>query len=605
MVRSSDGQNGHTPSPRTTRASAPGGPTGNARPPTLAPLDTKKSMPQRSGSQTIHGSPNPFASSQPRQSAPGIAQPRQSAPGAAQPRQSAPGTPHAGAGPSPPLRASASGALLSSSADLPALRSSQSELPRLSHNGELPKLTGVADSADRARPVAFRRAATLTARTELADAKTVGNGVESAFAIKKDRAALQHDKAALLMMKRRLEALLTRVLEGPLAEDGLQDEESAAALWDGVTASVLAGAAVGAGKGRTGQLRTQLKKALEESAAMEKHLASGSSGVAVAAAAADAEARIKELTARMAEMQLDHEVAVSRLEGELSYRKTQASASAGGLQRQCAEQEEELRRLRQSLAQHEHSVRELSGQVGCGGAEGGAGRGRVCLRRLQQSLAQHEHSVRELSGQSASLRQQLSGMGQALAEKAQQLADVRGLLGMDKATMDTVIEMLKEQLKDANADRAAKGQRITELEYMVVHRDALLAEAEDRVNKAAAAAAAAAAHNSPPGVASAAKSAAAPSPMHAKGAWSVLAKTVAAARAIRDSGSGSARGPKAGPSQAQGLGPGDGGKAAGSGPAKAAARAAKAAKPKAARGKAAGPDSDVESYTGDAFEDEE
>ncbi|KAG2488395.1 hypothetical protein HYH03_013081 [Edaphochlamys debaryana] len=568
MVRSSDGQNGHTPSPRTTRASAPGGPTGNARPPTLAPLDTKKSMPQRSGSQTIHGSPNPFASSQPRQSAPGIAQPRQSAPGAAQPRQSAPGTPHAGAGPSPPLRASASGALLSSSADLPALRSSQSELPRLSHNGELPKLTGVADSADRARPVAFRRAATLTARTELADAKTVGNGVESAFAIKKDRAALQHDKAALLMMKRRLEALLTRVLEGPLAEDGLQDEESAAALWDGVTASVLAGAAVGAGKGRTGQLRTQLKKALEESAAMEKHLASGSSGVAVAAAAADAEARIKELTARMAEMQLDHEVAVSRLEGELSYRKTQASASAGGLQRQCAEQEEELRRLR-------------------------------------QSLAQHEHSVRELSGQSASLRQQLSGMGQALAEKAQQLADVRGLLGMDKATMDTVIEMLKEQLKDANADRAAKGQRITELEYMVVHRDALLAEAEDRVNKAAAAAAAAAAHNSPPGVASAAKSAAAPSPMHAKGAWSVLAKTVAAARAIRDSGSGSARGPKAGPSQAQGLGPGDGGKAAGSGPAKAAARAAKAAKPKAARGKAAGPDSDVESYTGDAFEDEE
>ncbi|KAG2488397.1 hypothetical protein HYH03_013081 [Edaphochlamys debaryana] len=584
MVRSSDGQNGHTPSPRTTRASAPGGPTGNARPPTLAPLDTKKSMPQRSGSQTIHGSPNPFASSQPRQSAPGIAQPRQSAPGAAQPRQSAPGTPHAGAGPSPPLRASASGALLSSSADLPALRSSQSELPRLSHNGELPKLTGVADSADRARPVAFRRAATLTARTELADAKTVGNGVESAFAIKKDRAALQHDKAALLMMKRRLEALLTRVLEGPLAEDGLQDEESAAALWDGVTASVLAGAAVGAGKGRTGQLRTQLKKALEESAAMEKHLASGSSGVAVAAAAADAEARIKELTARMAEMQLDHEVAVSRLEGELSYRKTQASASAGGLQRQCAEQEEELRRLRQSLAQHEHSVRELSGQ---------------------QSLAQHEHSVRELSGQSASLRQQLSGMGQALAEKAQQLADVRGLLGMDKATMDTVIEMLKEQLKDANADRAAKGQRITELEYMVVHRDALLAEAEDRVNKAAAAAAAAAAHNSPPGVASAAKSAAAPSPMHAKGAWSVLAKTVAAARAIRDSGSGSARGPKAGPSQAQGLGPGDGGKAAGSGPAKAAARAAKAAKPKAARGKAAGPDSDVESYTGDAFEDEE
>lgn len=43
--------------------------------------------------------------------------------------------------------------------------------------------------------------------------------------------------------------------------------------------------------------------------------------------------------------------------------------------------------------------------------------------------------------------------------------------------MNTVIEMLKEQLAAANADRTIKAQQISELELAVVHRDNLLAEA--------------------------------------------------------------------------------------------------------------------------------
>ncbi|KAG2484113.1 hypothetical protein HYH03_017064 [Edaphochlamys debaryana] len=368
------------------------------------------------------------------------------------------------------------GGLLGACADpAPPGRASASELPRLAFGPPDSPL----DSSS--RPGALRRSMTGIARHNVPlDAKDSpshspvrgqghGQGLESSFALKKERMTLQQDKAALLLMKRRLEALLTKALEGPLAD--LEDDDGAAFAWEGSGASLLAGTPVGAaGKGSVGLLKSQLRKALDNSATLERQLGSGGAGMALAAA--DAEAQIQELHAQIAEMKLDHEVALSRMEGDMSYRRTQAAAAAAGLQRQAAEAT----------------------------AEAG---------RLQSALAASERAVRELTAQSSGLRTQLHELSAALAAKTQQVADTRELMGMDKATMDTVIEMLKTQLRDANAEREAQAQRIQELESAVVHRDGLLAEAEDRINRAAvAAAAASAAGCSPLAVAAAVRAAA-------------------------------------------------------------------------------------------------
>ncbi|PNH08233.1 hypothetical protein TSOC_005213 [Tetrabaena socialis] len=251
---------------------------------------------------------------------------------------------------------------------------------------------------------------------------------ESAFLLKKERAALQQDKSMLLLNKRRLEALLNKVLDGP----GKDDE--------------------GGMNGSRGGSPGQSSPALDESTGLEKQLGGSSPthGGGGQQSSAEADARVRELTAKISEMQLDHEVAVNRLEGELQYRRTQAAAAASGLQKQLSDAEEEVAKLRQQLA----SV---------------------------------EGSAREQTNQNMELRKQLQNMGATLSQRTQEVTDVRAMLGMDKTTMNTVIEMLKEQLREANAEKAAKTQRIAELEYAVVHRDALLAHAEQRYNNAMAA----------------------------------------------------------------------------------------------------------------------
>ncbi|KAG2425497.1 hypothetical protein HXX76_013706 [Chlamydomonas incerta] len=57
-------------------------------------------------------------------------------------------------------------------------------------------------------------------------------------------------------------------------------------------------------------------------------------------------------------------------------------------------------------------------------------------------------------------------------------------MGTDKATLQTVNDMLKAQLREATADRASKASRIAELERQLVHRETLLAEAQQQLDAA-------------------------------------------------------------------------------------------------------------------------
>lgn len=51
------------------------------------------------------------------------------------------------------------------------------------------------------------------------------------------------------------------------------------------------------------------------------------------------------------------------------------------------------------------------------------------------------------------------------------------LCSLSAVTMNTVLEMLRAQLKEAKAEAEAGHERVKELEYALVHRDTLLAGA--------------------------------------------------------------------------------------------------------------------------------
>ena len=72
---------------------------------------------------------------------------------------------------------------------------------------------------------------------------------------------------------------------------------------------------------------------------------------------------MRELTAVIEGMKLEHEVAMSRMEGELKYRNTQASAATSSLQKQLGEAEEEMASLRRQLAAAEGRIHNMSATV--------------------------------------------------------------------------------------------------------------------------------------------------------------------------------------------------------------------------------------------------
>ncbi|KAG2425494.1 hypothetical protein HXX76_013703 [Chlamydomonas incerta] len=283
------------------------------------------------------------------------------------------------------------------------------------------------------------------------------NSRESGSGRDKAATALQQEKHALLLNKRRLEALLTKVLEqqqqqqqaaaaASAARPGSPpelEEEGAGGMWGG---SIMAarGAVLG---GFAAALRSQIVKALDDSALLDKQLTSSPTGTATAGGGAagsfatvDTDARVRELTAVIADMKLEHEVALSRLEGELKYRNTQSSAATSSLQKQLGEAEEEISRVRRQLA----------------AAEG---------------------RMRDMGATESQLRRQVSDLSSGLEGSRAEVAALNDLIGMDKSTLHTVVSMLKQQLKDAHEAGAAKSQRISELEYQIVRRDTLLAEA--------------------------------------------------------------------------------------------------------------------------------
>ncbi|KAG2488388.1 hypothetical protein HYH03_013074 [Edaphochlamys debaryana] len=323
-----------------------------------------------------------------------------------------------------------------------------------------------------------------------------GSNTDTLFALRKDRSALQQDKSALLLNKRRLEGLLRKMLDGPLAGSGAAGGGGGT---DEDCSSPVGSPGPGTGSPlpvlpRGANLRQAVAKALDDSSLLEKQMAAAPAvGAAAFITSAEVDSRVKEMTARMQEMQLDHEVAVSRLEGELSYRKTQAAATIAGLQKQLVDM-----------------------QVGGDWRGGGGGWEGMCvciggtclgivaheaeqkqLVDMQEELAQarrqglqHETSqgqIKELQKEASELRQQVSRLQGALSDRTRQLSDAKDMMGLDRSTVNTLIEMLKEQLRDANATVASRSQRISELEYMVVHRDLLLSQAEDRFVRARAA----------------------------------------------------------------------------------------------------------------------
>ncbi|GIL60982.1 hypothetical protein Vafri_15391, partial [Volvox africanus] len=359
--------------------------------------------------------------------------------------------------------------------------------------GEMQRLpmvseTGLGGEKSTPRPppsVTLRRASTVASlnlvqlpqdtspKDRIRDEPLVG---ESIYTLKKERSALRMDKNVLLLNKRRLEGVLTKLLEQPLPGEETGQQALHQQPAGGTDSEKLGNAMVL----RASSIRAQVLKALDDSTGLEKQLMTGPGG---AASAFEAEiARSLDLSEKIADMQAAHEIAISRLEGELSYRRTQAAAATANLQKQLNEAQEELGRLKEQLA----------------GAEA---------------------EVRELTQQGADLRKQTHHLNNALTEKSKMLVEARDMLGMDKSTLATIIEMLKEQLRDASADRASKNRLISELEYAVVHRDALLTEAHDRMNKAAAQAAAAAAAGVSSSAAVARVAASMQAPLDAKGSW--------------------------------------------------------------------------------------
>eukprot|EP00198_Chlamydomonas_reinhardtii_P008430 XP_001697767.1 predicted protein [Chlamydomonas reinhardtii] len=290
-------------------------------------------------------------------------------------------------------------------------------------------------------------------------------------AIIKERRALQQDKTALVLNKKRLEALLLKAAE---ALPPSADEPSSS----------------GVRGGGGGSLRTQIQKALDESAQLDKHM-STTPGGGMIPFEAEAEAKVKQLTAQLADMKLDHEVALSRLEGELKYRNTQSSAAASGLQKQLQEADEEVKKLRRANDIEMARSRDLTSQV-------------------------------------QELQRQLRDVSTSLCDKTEQVKDMKELMGMDKITMNTVLEMLRAQLKEAKAEAEAGHERVKELEYALVHRDTLLAEAQQKLHAAGLAGGAGGISGGvyeEPRVQS--------PPMDGKSAWSKLARAVAGTRTNR------------------------------------------------------------------------
>ncbi|KAG2425495.1 hypothetical protein HXX76_013704 [Chlamydomonas incerta] len=351
--------------------------------------------------------------------------------------------------------------------------------------GDLPRLTtrmsesgGKEVGGMKPSPPNLRRAATMVRSVDSGLGSAAGpsgagttTGGGRGDAIIKERRALQQDKNALVLNKKRLEALLARAAEvlPPSADEA--------------SSSV---------RGGGGSLRAQIQKALDESGQMDKHM-SATPGGGMLLFEAEAEAKVKQLTSQLADMKLDHEVALSRLESELKYRNTQSSAAASGLQKQLQETDEEVKKLRRANDIEMARSRDLTSQV-------------------------------------QELQRQLRDVSTSLADKTEQVKDMKELMGMDKVTMNTVLEMLRAQLKEAKGEAESRHERVKELEYALVHRDTLLADAQQRLSAAGLSSGAGALPAGGGGY----EEARVPSPpMDGKSAWGKLARAVAGTRTNR------------------------------------------------------------------------
>ncbi|KAG2425496.1 hypothetical protein HXX76_013705 [Chlamydomonas incerta] len=367
--------------------------------------------------------------------------------------------------------------------DLPRL------LPRVSASGARKSESGAEAAPGRPAAGAYlRRSSTIgvgqremgapaagTGRVATSNNGGVGGGSAAggaqaeggAFIVRRDRDTLQHEKMMLQANKRRLEALLRGVLDQqqqqqPLLEhvDGggyqansptpsIQRTSSLRSSGNGAFLMGPGSAGVGLG---SGNLRSQILKALDDSAGLDAQVTPAGAGSlfggAAAAAGTDgnADARVQELSARVAQLQTEYDIAAARYEGELRYRNTQASAATSQLLRQLSE---------------------LDAQ-----ADG-----------LRRALAASEGRVADLTAQNTDLRHSNQDLAIALRDKSAALDEAATLMSPDAAALSASHDVLRSQLREANLALASRERRIHELERQAAARTKAVEEAQHTIRE--------------------------------------------------------------------------------------------------------------------------
>ncbi|GIL69047.1 hypothetical protein Vretimale_17359 [Volvox reticuliferus] len=249
---------------------------------------------------------------------------------------------------------------------------------------------------------------------------------DNVMLLKRERNALLADKQLLLVNKRRLESILGKILGlAGMGLGGLGADDENDGFFGGGLGTPRGRSAGRGGAGGGNPMKAKMLKVLDDSRALDQKLSTNGSAAA-GMMVAEAEAKLNELQDRLTKLTAERDHLVGRLEGELSYRRTQAAAVTSALQKQLSEAQEENGRLHQK-------VEELQGHL--------------------------EYQVGELGSKVASLTQALADANQRLnGDAAAALSDLR------------------KQLAAADLAQQQQAARVAELEHAVVQRDNIISE---------------------------------------------------------------------------------------------------------------------------------
>ncbi|KXZ41614.1 hypothetical protein GPECTOR_362g134 [Gonium pectorale] len=197
-------------------------------------------------------------------------------------------------------------------------------------------------------------------------------------------------------------------------------------------------------------------KVLDDSRALDTKLSS-SGGAAAGLTIAEAEARMAELNERLGRLTAERDHLVSRLESELTYRRTQAAAVTAGLQRQLSEAQAQVSEAQTQVSDAQQAASEA-----------------------QQQLLANRESLAAANEALAEAREELRGAREALAEL---LAD------LDAAAKEAAEAERLAEVAEAKRAAAEAEAKAAEAEGKAAEAAGKAAEAEARAAEAAARAA--------------------------------------------------------------------------------------------------------------------